>query len=45
MFEYFWEMFGGKSSYFEIQQTFRAFYRRCKWIYRNISSVLFKARI
>ena len=44
MFEYFWEICGVKSSYFEIKQACRVFYRRCKWIYHNASSVLLKIR-
>ena len=40
MFEYFWEICGVRSSYFEIRQACRVFYRRSKWIYRNVSSVL-----
>jgi len=45
MFEYFWEICGENSSYFAIQQACRVSYKRPKWIYQNISLVLFKIRI
>jgi hypothetical protein len=41
MFEYFSEICGEKSRSFGIQRSCRVFYKRPKWVYRNISYIFF----